>query len=424
MPMGRGKLGSRTWPGSLREHRLSPFRPGRFTSPLHHERTAALLGMALGISFVICFATGLISHGIQNPPGWFLWPSRPVNLYRVLQGTHVAAGIATIPLLLAKLWTVFPRLFTWPPARSVAHGLERLSLLPLVAGSVFLLLSGLNNIALWYPWQFFFPAAHYWAAWITLGALVVHVGAKISVTRRALRSPGSGEQAGRPGGHTPANTGPAAKDPPGHPVSGWTTPQGGLTRRGFLAAVGASAAAVTLSTIGQTVRPLRRLSLLAPRDPAVGPQGFPVNKTARSAGVTTSAVDPAWRLRVEGAVTRPLALSLQDLQALPQHSATLPIACVEGWSATVDWTGVALADLLRLAGAAEGAEVVAESLQARGLYRRSSLNRLHAWDPDTLVALGVNGELLHLEHGFPARIVGPNRPGVMQTKWLDRLVVT
>lgn len=67
---------------------------------------AAWLGVWLGIAFSVCFLTGLLSHGIQHPPSWFLWPSRPVNLYRVTQGLHVATGLATIPLLLAKLWTL------------------------------------------------------------------------------------------------------------------------------------------------------------------------------------------------------------------------------------------------------------------------------------------------------------------------------
>jgi DMSO/TMAO reductase YedYZ molybdopterin-dependent catalytic subunit len=134
-------------------------------------------------------------------------------------------------------------------------------------------------------------------------------------------------------------------------------------------------------------------------------------------------MDPGWRLSVEGAVERPLSLSLEELQALPQHEVSLPIACVEGWSATAAWVGVPMKTLLRMAGASQEAAVSAESLQERGLYRRSEVNHLHAADPDTLVALGVNGEPLHLEHGFPARLIGPNRPGVMQTKWLSRLVV-
>ena len=45
-------------------------------------------------------------------------------------------------------------------------------------------------------------------------------------------------------------------------------------------------------------------------------------------------------------------------------------------------------------------------------------------DADTLLALRLNGEPLHLDHGFPVRLIGPNRPGVMQTKWVGRLVVS
>ena len=44
-------------------------------------------------------------------------------------------------------------------------------------------------------------------------------------------------------------------------------------------------------------------------------------------------------------------------------------------------------------------------------------------DPDTLLAYEVNGETLDLDHGYPLRLIGPNRPGVMQTKWLYRMVV-
>ena len=44
--------------------------------------------------------------------------------------------------------------------------------------------------------------------------------------------------------------------------------------------------------------------------------------------------------------------------------------------------------------------------------------------PDTLLALDIKGEPLHLEHGFPARIIAPNRPGVLQTKWVSRITVS
>src|SRR5205807_1576900 len=139
------------------------------------DRTAALLGIALGVAFTVCFVTGLLSHLIQHPPGWFSWPARPVGLYRVTQGVHVATGIASVPLLLAKLWAVYPRLFRGPRP-DLGDVLARVSLVPLVGGSLFMLVTGVGNIERWYPWPFFFPRAHFWVAWITIGALIVHVG--------------------------------------------------------------------------------------------------------------------------------------------------------------------------------------------------------------------------------------------------------
>ncbi|MCW3040556.1 MAG: molybdopterin-binding protein, partial [Solirubrobacterales bacterium] len=201
-------------------------------------------------------------------------------------------------------------------------------------------------------------------------------------------------------------------------------PEGtGPTRRGFLWGAAASAGAVTLATVGQTVRPQQDLSVLAPRRPADGPQGIPVNKSAVGARVTGLATAPDYALLVDGRVERELRLTLADLQALPQHEADIAIACVEGWSAGAQWSGVRVRDLLDRAGAPQDAEVIVHSLQPRGAYRASELNVPHARSDQTLLALRVGGEELHLDHGFPARLISPNRPGVMQTKWVGRLEV-
>jgi hypothetical protein len=369
---------------------------GRDRSDLHETRSAAWLGLALGVTFTVCFLTGLWSHLAQDPPPWFAYPARPTGLYRVTQGTHVVTGTAAIPLLIAKIWVVHPKLGEWPPARSVARGVERLALLPLVGGAVFLLFSGTANVARWYPWSFFFPRAHFWAAWITIGALVVHIGAKATVARDALRTPPRPPDAGRA-----------------------TAPD----RRAFLGGVAAASAALVVATAGGTVSPLSALSVLAQRRPGVGPQGLPVNKSAVGAGVVDLARDPAYRLVVEGAVDRRLSLTRAELAALPQRAAELPIACVEGWSTSARWRGVPVRHLLDLAGAADGAEVTVESLQPGGRYRTSPLNPDQAGDPDTLLALELRGEPLHIDHGYPVRLIGPNRPGVQQTKWVARLVV-
>lgn len=365
---------------------------GRFTSPLHDERVAARLGVALGITFTACAVTGAYSHVLQSEPSWLTIPSRPAGLYRVTQGIHVVSGFATVPLLLAKLFVVAPKLVEWPPVRSAGHALERIALLPLVGAAIFLLVSGIANVARWYPWSFFFPLAHMWAAWILVGALVVHVGATLSTTRRALAR---------------------------QPVEPWIQ----RDRRAFLGGVAATSGLLAVGTAGGTISWLSPVSFLAQRRARQGPQGLPVNKTAAEARVLDSARDPGWRLAVAGAVATPLSLSLADLRALRQSEATLPIACVEGWSTSARWRGVAVRDLLDLAGAADDAEVTVQSLQRRGLYGRSHLNHLQAHDRDTLLALDLNGEPLHIDHGFPVRLIGPNRPGVGQTKWVAELIV-
>lgn len=376
--------------------RRGPLRECAFAKRLHDERTASIIGVALGIAVLFLFVTGVLSRLIQDEPFWFQWPSRPVNLYRITQGIHVAVGIAAIPLLLAKLYVVYPKLFRWPPIESIAHLVERISLLPLVGSMMFMFFTGVMNVAGWEPWGFFFPRAHFWGAWVASGSLVVHVGAKGTAIRRGL-----------------SRSSPDRLEEPGE----------GLGRRGFLATIGAASAALTIATLGQTVRPLRWISVLGARDPATGPQGFPVNKSARSAGVLTTARDPSYRLRVEGNVEQPLTLSLGELRELPSRQASLPIACVQGWSADARWRGVPVRDLLDRAGASANAEVEVESIQSAGQYRASMLNRWQARDEDTLLAYEVNGEALHIDHGFPVRLIGPNRPGVMQTKWVARLVV-
>lgn len=170
--------------------RRGPFRAGAFSSPLHDVALAARLGRVLGIAFATCFLTGLLSHLHQHEPAWLVLPTRPVGLYRWTQGLHVVTGIACIPLLLAKLWVVYPQLFAWPPAKDLGHALERASLLLLVGGSLFELGTGLLNIAQSYRLMgFSFPVVHYWVAWVTIGALLLHVAAKLAVAREAWAAP-------------------------------------------------------------------------------------------------------------------------------------------------------------------------------------------------------------------------------------------
>jgi DMSO/TMAO reductase YedYZ molybdopterin-dependent catalytic subunit len=112
------------------------------------------------------------------------------------------------------------------------------------------------------------------------------------------------------------------------------------------------------------------------------------------------------------------------LNALPQHTAELPIACVEGWSSGAVWGGIRLRDLVMLAGGdPERATVLVESLQRHGRYRTGTVPPEHVRDPLTLIALRIGGQVLHPDHGYPARLIAPNRPGVLQTKWVGRISV-
>ena len=93
-----------------------------------------------------------------------------------------------IPVVLAKLWSVIPRLFTWPPARSAASVLERVSLLMLVGGILFEIVTGVLNIQYDYIFGFSFYTAHYFGAWVFIAGFVAHVCLKLPKMVRSLRS--------------------------------------------------------------------------------------------------------------------------------------------------------------------------------------------------------------------------------------------
>jgi hypothetical protein len=373
-----------------------------FRSPLHHPRVATVIGRWLATAVVICFLTGLYSHFQQHTPGWLHIPSRPAELYRFTQGLHVLSGTVAVPLLVAKLWTVYPKLFAklpWPPSRKALENvLERGSILVLVAAMALELFIGFLNTLQWYPWPFPFKETHYALAWIIVGALLVHLGVKLPLIRANWR-------------RTAADRTPVAESLPPAIT--------GLTRRGLFRTVAGAATLVGITSVGQSAPVLGPIAVLAPRKPNVGPQGLPVNRTAEAAGVT--GIDAEWRFTVKG--PQPLSYTLDELRTLPQNRSDLPIACVEGWSQGAGWEGIRIRDLLHLCGAPPDSRVRVVSMEKGGFYATSELPSEFATDPLTLLALRLNGTELALDHGFPARIIAPNRPGVLQTKWVHRLEI-
>lgn len=404
--------------------RLLP-RTESFRSRLHDERTAALLGVALGCTFTICFVTGLASHLIQHPKPWFEWPAAPRDLYRVITATHTVTGIASVPLLLAKLWTVYPKLWARPLFKSPAHAVERLSLIPLVGGSLFLFVGGIDDAMYIYVNPFTFTPTHYLASWVTVGALIIHIGAKRTVTLQALR-----RRTTAAADETPpeANTAAAAEAATAAaPATADAHVNSDAERRQFLITVGAATGIVGVSFLAANVSPLHQLALLPARRSDVGTQGLPVQTQAKAAGVVGRITSAEYRLRVIGEVPNPLELDVQELLERVSHEAGLPISCVQGWSVGATWRGVRVRDLLREAGVTDFNEVIVRSIQTvtkpKRMFGRARLNPAHALHPDTLLATELNGERLHIDHGYPVRLIAPTNPGIMQTKWVEELLV-
>ncbi|QIK63168.1 hypothetical protein G7068_08135 [Leucobacter viscericola] len=144
-------------------------------SPVRNTRMTVVLGRILGVALLVCFATGLYSHLLQSPVGWLVTSPEPSYLYAWTQGSHVVIGSMLIPLVLAKLWTVYPRLFKWPPVTGPVNFLERVSVAAMVACALIVPVSGVLNELQWYPWEFSFRRTHFALSWVLIGAMVLHI---------------------------------------------------------------------------------------------------------------------------------------------------------------------------------------------------------------------------------------------------------
>jgi len=400
-----------------------PFRPEFWKSPLRGPWLTAVFGsLLLGLMTVVAL-TGFLSHAAYQPDlgrnalvgtdlpftTFFDWPTGPSWLYALTQGLHVNVGLVALPVLLAKLWSVIPRLFQWPPVRTPAEGIERLSIALLVASTGFLFATGLLNMQYWYVFRFDFVQAHYYAAVVFVAALAVHLVVKVPVALRAYRSrgvlaplrDGLAETRQESDGDTVALR-------PDAPT---------VSRRGLIAAVGAGSFALLVANAGQSVGgPLRSVAFLAPRRSG----GFPVNKTAEGARITQAMVGADYRLALSGGAEE-VELSLEELLGLRQATHTLTLGCVEGWSTRQTWTGVPLTELARVAGVPDAGELLVESLQPAGVLRQATLAGNQVADSRSLLALRVGDAELTLDHGYPARIIVPGLPGVHNTKWVGSL---
>ena len=132
-----------------------------------------------------------------------------------------------------------------------------------------------------------------------------------------------------------------------------------------------------------------------------------------------------WRLKIDGLVQRPLSLSLAELKAMKARSQITRHDCVEGWSAIGKWQGVPLGPLLDMAGLRPGARYVVfhcadeyeKAPNGSGQYYES-IDLIDAYHPQTILAYGMNGRDLPVEHGAPLRLRVERQLGYKQAKYV------
>ena len=125
-----------------------------------------------------------------------------------------------------------------------------------------------------------------------------------------------------------------------------------------------------------------------------------------------------WQLQIDGAVKQTLRFAYADLLELPQTELLATLDCTGGWYSTQIWRGVALAELLAMAGLQIGAESVTIR-SVTGYQRRFSLAEME----NALLALYVADAPLTSGHGYPLRLVVPEKRGLEWVKWVSDIQV-
>jgi DMSO/TMAO reductase YedYZ molybdopterin-dependent catalytic subunit len=128
-----------------------------------------------------------------------------------------------------------------------------------------------------------------------------------------------------------------------------------------------------------------------------------------------------WHLQVEGRVAKPGSYTMAELQRFPARTQITRHTCEEGWTAIGEWTGVPLASILQHAGILPSARFV-NFYAFDGNY--DSIDLLDAFHPQTILAYGMNGKDLPLQHGAPLRVRVETQIGYKSVKYLQRIVVT
>jgi DMSO/TMAO reductase YedYZ molybdopterin-dependent catalytic subunit len=224
-----------------------------------------------------------------------------------------------------------------------------------------------------------------------------------------------------------------------------------MDRRKFLSASGAAAGVAAAAGFGGQYLQNKRFSVNTASvklgKPAVKPPALPkaaqvtdipglssfYTPNSQFYRVDTSLVVPqispqSWQLRIHGMVDRPMTLTFAELMKRPMIDHDVTLTCVSegvgaGFIGNARWQGTMLADLLKEAGVQQGANQIV-------MRDVNGMNLGVATDPvldgrASLLAVGMNGQPLPQEHGFPVRVVVPGLYGyVSACKWVVDMELT
>ncbi|WP_258803370.1 molybdopterin-dependent oxidoreductase [Pseudarthrobacter sp. NS4] len=224
------------------------------------------------------------------------------------------------------------------------------------------------------------------------------------------------------------------------------------TRRRFFAATGITAAAAGIAATGGRLLSAARSNIAQAREalqlpsPAKAAPPVPAGVQSAVAGVppwTTPngdfyRIDTAlsvpeinaddWELRIHGLVEEEVRLTFQDLLDADLIESHVTLTCVSNpvggnLAGNAKWLGLPIREVLKQARPKDGADMVL-STSIDGFSASTPLEVLQD-DRDAMLAIGMNGEPLPLEHGYPVRMVVPGLYGfVSATKWVVDLEVT
>jgi DMSO/TMAO reductase YedYZ molybdopterin-dependent catalytic subunit len=196
-----------------------------------------------------------------------------------------------------------------------------------------------------------------------------------------------------------------------------------ITRRSFTKLMPVAAVAIAGGAwwfLAQTGSTTRTTSQATPASATTSPGfEFPITWNGDQPSTINS---NDYRLKIDGDVSNPLELKLEELYAMTGVQKNLTIQCVEGWEANVPWWGIPLSNLLEQAGSSPKS-IAHVTIDAITGYSRT-LSSDEATNLDNMIALKAGGAPLTVDHGYPARLVAPSRPGEDWVKYVSRITCT